>query len=106
MFNAIRQLGGAFGIALLTTAIVIVGPLHAVAAHVVPDLTAYRVAFLVAALVALSGVPVALTINDAEAANTMPARKPRARGRPALGASDPEPEAQSQLVGVILKRGR
>ncbi|MBV9047515.1 MAG: MFS transporter [Solirubrobacterales bacterium] len=95
MFNALRQLGGALGVALLTTAIVIVGATHQVAGHVAPNLTAYRVAFLAAALIALSGVGAALTISDAEAAHTVPARR-RGRGvRPDRAAVDaPVDEAQ------------
>ena len=49
LYNASRQLGGAIGVALLTTTIVLVGPVHTVAGHLVPNLTAYRVTFLVAA---------------------------------------------------------
>jgi MFS family permease len=49
MFNAIRQLGGAIGVAVLTTVIVLIGPVHVVAGHEVANLTAYRIAFLIAA---------------------------------------------------------
>ena len=77
MFNAIRQLGGAIGVAVLTTVIVFVGPVHLVAGHAVPNLTAYRVAFLVAAAIALSGVASSLSIRDADAAATIPARRSR-----------------------------
>ena len=71
MFNAVRQLGGAVGVAILTTAIVLVGPLHLVGGHLAPNLTAYKVAFLVAAAFCLLAVPAALTIRDADAARTM-----------------------------------
>ena len=74
MFNAIRQLGGAIGVAVLTTVIVLVGPVHLVAGHPVPNLTAYRVAFLVAAAVCLCAVACSLSIRDADAAATIPAR--------------------------------
>jgi len=74
MFNAVRQLGGAVGVAVLTTAIVLVGPLHLVGGHAVANLTAYRVAFLVAAAVCLLGVPCALSIRDRDAARTIPGR--------------------------------
>jgi EmrB/QacA subfamily drug resistance transporter len=80
MFNAIRQLGGATGVAVLTTVIVLVGPVHLVSGHPVANLTAYRVAFLVAAAVALCGVACSLSIRDADAAATIPAR----RGRPEI----------------------
>jgi len=80
MFNAIRQLGGAIGVALLTTVIVFVGPVHLVAGHAVPNLTAYRVAFLAAAAICLCAVGCSLSIRDADAAATIPAR----RSRPAI----------------------
>jgi MFS family permease len=41
MFNAIRQLGGAIGVAVLTTVIVAVGPVHLAAGHPAANLTAY-----------------------------------------------------------------
>jgi EmrB/QacA subfamily drug resistance transporter len=77
MFNAMRQLGGALGVALLTTVIVLVGATHRVAGHVAPNLTAYRVTFVAAAVIALAGVAGALTISDAEAAHTIPERRRR-----------------------------
>jgi len=75
MFNAVRQLGGAVGVAVLTTAIVLVGPVHLVAGHPAANLTAYRIAFLVAAAVCLLAVPCALSIRDSDAARTIPARR-------------------------------
>jgi MFS family permease len=87
MFNAIRQLGGAIGVAALTTVIVLVGPVHLVAGHPVANLTAYRVAFLVAAAVALCGVACSLSIRDADAAATMPARRGRRDLEPAAEPS-------------------
>ena len=77
MFNAMRQLGGAIGVAVLTTVIVFVGPVHLVAGHPAANLSAYRVAFLVAAAIALSGVACSLSIHDADAAATIPARRGR-----------------------------
>jgi hypothetical protein len=74
MFNTVRQLGGAVGVAILTTAIVAVGPVHLVAGHPAANLTAYRVAFLVAAAVCLLAVPCALSIRDRDAARTIPGR--------------------------------
>jgi EmrB/QacA subfamily drug resistance transporter len=88
MFNAIRQLGGAIGVAVLTTAIVFVGPVQLVAGRVVPNLDAYRVAFLVAAAVCLCAVACSLSIRDADAAATIPGR----RGRPDI-EPDVEPSA-------------
>jgi hypothetical protein len=81
MFNAVRQLGGAIGVAVLTTVIVGIGATHQVAGHQVANLTSYRVAFLVAAALSLIGVAPALSIRDADAAATMPGR-PRLAGAP------------------------
>jgi EmrB/QacA subfamily drug resistance transporter len=88
MFNAVRQLGGAVGVAVLTTVIVLVGPVQLVAGHEVANLTAYRVAFGVAAAIALCGVACSLSIRDADAAGTIPAR----RGQRELAAAA-EPRA-------------
>jgi EmrB/QacA subfamily drug resistance transporter len=78
MFNATRQLGGAIGVAALTSTIVAVGAVHIVDGHRVANLTAYRTAFLVAAAVALIGMACSLTIHDADAARTIQRRKSRA----------------------------
>jgi hypothetical protein len=77
LFNAVRQLGGAIGVALLTTTIVLVGPIHRVAGRLVANFTAYRVTFLVAAAACLIGVVFSLAISDAEAAHTIPVRRRR-----------------------------
>ena len=71
LFNIVRQLGSAIGVAVLTTAIVAVGATTTVAGRITADLTAYHAAFLVAAGVAAVGTVVALTIHDADAASTM-----------------------------------
>jgi EmrB/QacA subfamily drug resistance transporter len=78
LFNAARQVGGAIGVALLTTAVVLVGATHVVAGHDVANLTAYRVAFLVAAAFCLAGIASALSIHDTDAAATIP-RRPHVR---------------------------
>ena len=80
LFNAVRQVGSAVGVALLTTVIAAVGPVRVVDGHVSPYLTAYHVAFLVAAGVALLAGICALTVSDADAADTM-VRRPEARRR-------------------------
>jgi EmrB/QacA subfamily drug resistance transporter len=85
MFNAVRQLGGAVGVALLTTVIVGVGATHLVAGHEVANLTAYRITFLVAAAIALLGIGPSLSIKDADAAATIVRKKPRG------AAAEPEP---------------
>jgi EmrB/QacA subfamily drug resistance transporter len=85
MFNAVRQLGGAVGVALLTTIIVLVGATHRVAGHEVANLTSYRVTFLVAAAICLLALGSSLSIHDADAAATIP--PPRQRRR----AAEPGP---------------
>ena len=88
VFNVIRQLGSAFGVAVLTTAVVAVGTTKVVDGRVTPDLAGYHAAFLVAAALAAVGIVVALTIHDADAAATMirrASRKTRQDGRPAAG---------------------
>jgi MFS family permease len=75
LFNAVRQLGGAVGVALLTTAIVIIGPTRHSGGHVVPQFLAYRVAFLVSAAFSLCATIGSLSIVDSEAAQTMVRRR-------------------------------
>jgi EmrB/QacA subfamily drug resistance transporter len=87
LYNVSRQLGGAVGVALLTTTIVIVGAVHRVGGHTVANLTAYHVCFLVAAASALLGVLASVTIRDADAAQTMV--DPRLRKAAAKAASAP-----------------
>ncbi|HVV30998.1 MAG TPA: MDR family MFS transporter [Mycobacteriales bacterium] len=70
LFNSIRQLGGAVGVAVLTTSLTIVGVTRQVGGHPVSDLHAYHVTFIVAAVLALAGVIGSLAINDADAEET------------------------------------
>jgi EmrB/QacA subfamily drug resistance transporter len=77
MFNAGRQLGGAVGVAMLTTVVVAIGAQHAAGGRVVPHLAAYHVAFLAAAAVDVVTIGVALTIRDADAAATIIPRRRR-----------------------------
>jgi MFS family permease len=93
MFNTIRQLGGAIGVAVLTTAIVLVHPVHLVAGHLTANLTAYRVAFLVAAAICLVGLTAAQRISDADAARTIPPRRKSRSERAAeqVGHADRQP---------------
>ena len=77
LFNANRQLGGAIGVALLSTVLAAIGPTRRVSAHLVAHVAAYRGAFLAAAVVALAGSLTALrTVSDADAASTMVRRRP------------------------------
>jgi len=72
LFNAERQLGGAMGVAVLTSVVAAVGQFSThVAGHPAAHLGAYRGAFLVAAAVALMGAGSALTVRDEDAADTI-----------------------------------
>jgi MFS family permease len=91
LFNALRQLGGAAGVALLTSVVAAVGPVKEVGRHVVPNLSAYHAAFLVAAGVAVLAAVAALTVNDADAAKTMVRRPRRSRAAAAAAGDAVEP---------------
>lgn len=56
LFNALRQLGSALGVAAITTTLTLVGGRHG-------NLHPYHVAFLVAALIAVAGALIALSIR-------------------------------------------
>jgi EmrB/QacA subfamily drug resistance transporter len=71
MFNAFRQLGGAVGVAVLTTTVVLAGGHRTTSTA---DLTPFRAAFLVAAGLALLAIGAALHIRDADADGTRPGR--------------------------------
>jgi hypothetical protein len=60
----------------------------------VANLTAYRITFLAAAVVAAVGALVARTIHDADAAESIPPRRTRRRAAHPL----PEPGPASQTV--------
>ena len=86
LFNALRQLAGAIGVAALSTVVATIGPIKVVHGHPVANLTAYHTAFLIAAAVALVASVAALTVRDEDAAATMVRRGRLARtgsGRPA-----------------------
>ena len=94
MFNVIRQLGSAVGVAVFTTVIVAAGTTKTAAGRPAADLAAYHAAFLVAAALAAVGAAVALTIHDADAASTMVrrgSRKTRQGGRAAAGLARQRP---------------
>jgi MFS family permease len=75
MFNAVRQLGGAIGVAAFTTVVVAVGAVHLVDHRPVANLSAYHAAFLTAAGFAVLGGLASLRIRDADAISTMPGRR-------------------------------
>jgi EmrB/QacA subfamily drug resistance transporter len=92
IFNAGKQLGGAVGVALLTTVLAAAGPAGQPAGHAAASVAAYHDAFLAAAAVALLAVAVALTIRDTDAAATMvprPRRATRTRYSPQVPADLP-----------------
>jgi EmrB/QacA subfamily drug resistance transporter len=88
IFNAGKQLGGAVGVALLTTVLA-----SGSAGRENVNMAAYHEAFLAAAAAALLAVAVALTIRDADAAATMvPRRRRHTRpGRRSVPSSPPAP---------------
>jgi EmrB/QacA subfamily drug resistance transporter len=86
MFNAGRQLGGAVGVAMLSTIISAVGVNHVVHGVSRPNAAAYHWAFLAAALVALAAVAFTGWVDDKAAAPTM-----RRAAGPGAAADLPEP---------------
>jgi hypothetical protein len=72
MYSAVRQLGGAVGVARLAT-VIVRGAATVSAGPNAANPAAYRVAFLVAAAMALAALFCSLAIHDADAAVTIPA---------------------------------
>ncbi|HEX4786935.1 MAG TPA: MDR family MFS transporter [Actinospica sp.] len=72
MFNVGRRLGGALGVAVATTSLVLVGR-SARTSGAGADLAAYQVAFLVAAATNLFALLPALAVRDEQARSTVPA---------------------------------
>jgi hypothetical protein len=79
LFNAGRRLGGAIGVAVATTTIVLVSEGARAADGTGTDLTACRVAFLVGAAINLLGIRAAWSVRDSDAASTIPARRGKKR---------------------------
>jgi MFS family permease len=75
VFNAVRQLGSAVGVAVLSTVVITVGATRRVGGHTVSNLSAYHDAFLTASAIALIASAFALGIHDADAAATMTGRR-------------------------------
>jgi EmrB/QacA subfamily drug resistance transporter len=82
LFNAARQLGGAVGVAVLTTVLAAVGPTRLSAGRIVSNLGAYHAAFLAAAAIAVVAMVGAFSVSDREAAATMVRRGRLATRRP------------------------
>jgi len=92
IFNAAKQLGGAVGVAVLTTVVAAAGPTRLAAGHITANLAAYHDAFLTAAAAALLAITAALTIRDTDAAATM---VPRRGQHPDGQDNDPAPFANA-----------
>jgi len=73
MFNVGRRLGGALGVAVATTSLVLVGMPAKSSSGSSGDLAAYQVAFLVAAAANLLALWPALYVRDEQALSTVPA---------------------------------
>ncbi len=89
-FNTMRQVGSATGVAVLSTVLIGVGSAQASGGTSTPDITAYRLAFLTAAVFALAAAAFSLTIHDSDAAETI-VRRVRRRSAPAPRAAVPVP---------------
>jgi EmrB/QacA subfamily drug resistance transporter len=90
LFNTMRQVGSATGVAILSTVLIGVGSATASGGALKPDMTAYHLAFLASALFALVGVVFALSIHDSDAAETIV--PPHKRVRQVRGGSVTLPE--------------
>lgn len=78
LFSVQRQIGAAFGVAVLSSVLAAIGPLRPGAGGVaVPNPTAYHAAFLAAAALAVVGALIALAVPDRDAAATMRPRPGR-----------------------------
>jgi EmrB/QacA subfamily drug resistance transporter len=72
LYNAQRQVGSALGVAVLGGILSAVGPTRLSASGaVLPNLAAYHVAFLAAAVLSLVAAGIALAVSDRDAASTM-----------------------------------
>jgi hypothetical protein len=104
LFNVGRRLGGAVGVAVCTTAIVLVSaPVHGRGGGGIDPL-AYRTAFLVAAAINLLGLWPARAVRDRDAANTIP--QPRPKRSRAHGPPLPDRQAEKgNHHGVVPEPG-
>lgn len=88
LFNSTRQAGSAIGVSVVATTLGILHPTVLLGPTLEPHLVAYRIAFLVAAVIAWLAALSALSVSDADAAPTL-------RRRTARSGSDLEPEPET-----------
>lgn len=96
MFNAGRQMGGALGVALVTT-VVAAGPSHPAGPISVPNLVSYRYGFIAAAITAVVGAVLAIAVSDSDAAETM-VRRNKVPARDSAGAGRAEGQDHGQVA--------
>ena len=111
LFNTLRQIGGALGVALVYTIISEVGPFTGSARGPVVHIAAFRWAFLASALVIALTIPVALRIRDDLAAATIVARPGKSRvATPVVGAdaeiAAPAPAGNDQATSTTARSVR
>jgi MFS family permease len=87
LFNTMRQVGSATGVAILST--VLIGVASATGSHsggtaAPPTMRAYHLAFLTAAVFAAGALVFSLSIHDSDAAETIVRRGRAARPEPTL----------------------
>jgi predicted MFS family arabinose efflux permease len=88
LFNAVRQLGAAVGVAVVSTVVATIGAVTIQRGAPLPNLEAYHYAFLAASAMSAVGALVSLTVHDADAAATIVRR-----GRLAARRDAPSAEA-------------
>jgi MFS family permease len=106
LFQSQQRLGAALGVAGITTVAAAVGFTHVVNGRVEPNLRAYHVAFLSAAVVMLITAASALLVSDADAIETMTRVRPRDVPTPARadvpgeveGAMSPQRQGAARSV--------
>ncbi len=99
LLNTQQQLGGAIGVAILSTVFLTIGPvIFGAGGPPHPNFTAYEVAFGVGAAFAFVGAIVALFIHDADAASTITRWRGTPNPEPAVGEAT-EPDVSTPVGG-------
>jgi predicted MFS family arabinose efflux permease len=83
LFNTVRQVGSAVGVAILSTVLISVGSAHAAGGDSHPNMRAYHFAFATAAVFAIAATAFSLSIHDADAAETIVRRTKAVQPAPA-----------------------